>query len=219
MPLEGFQINQYRGIQCGYSVQRLHDGSLRVTVHQPLDQFHHQVHDLQFRAIAVFPDFQGGNTAVASSETVLLNDVQAKGITAFCLTIPATQAGAAVVILETTSCIIEHGKPLPMRNRKHNAADIIAVVPPVKEQGIATSGLLPRIPRFTLPSPPHRPKALIPASLPDEFYRRPVTTAARFPMPRPQKYPATSPTKPFPWLKIHLNLQNSYLATAYVRPR
>ncbi|MCK7555182.1 hypothetical protein MKQ70_09255 [Chitinophaga sedimenti] len=139
---EGFRVNKYMDINCGYAVQRVHDGSLQVTITQPLAQFRDKVQHMQFRAIAVYPDFERGKTLQTTSEIVVLSKVQASDIRAFCLTIPAPHPGEAIVLLEAIACTMEKGQPVHMGYRNYNAANIIAIVPAAKKNvpGVSASG-------------------------------------------------------------------------------
>ncbi|UYQ92441.1 hypothetical protein MKQ68_20365 [Chitinophaga horti] len=129
--LEGMQINQHRSISCSYSAQRTYNGNIEVTVTQPRKQFHAKTNLLQFRAVAVFFDFAQGTSQTISSETVTLSDQQTPD--AFCLTIPSSHSGPCMIILEAIYCKLENGVPYKMGNRKFNAMDIIAILPPTKE--------------------------------------------------------------------------------------
>jgi hypothetical protein len=137
--LEGFRVNKYMNIHCGYAVQRLYDGCLQVTITLPVAQFRDKVQYMQFRAIAVYPDFERGKTVQTSSEIVTLSKVQAGDIQAFCLTIPAPHAGEAIVLLEAIACTMEKGQPNYMGYRNYNAADIIAIVPAAKKNAPGAS--------------------------------------------------------------------------------
>jgi hypothetical protein len=132
--LERFRINQHCGVSCHYTAQRQYDGNLQVTLTNLPAQFNDKVRYMQFRAFALFPDIERGQCAAATSEIVTLSFDQARDITAFCLTIPVTHTGAAIVVLEAIAYVEESGKLRHMGYRNYNAADIVAIVPAAKKQ-------------------------------------------------------------------------------------
>jgi hypothetical protein len=149
--LTGMRFNKYAEVRPQTAVQRCFDGSLSVTVIDPLKQFGDDIKHVQFRAIALFPDFGLGTCKTICSETVMLTREEAAQ--PLSLTIPSRNGVTAIVLLEASACKLFENELRPTGFRNLNAVDIIAVVPAKKEGRIRATGYTSEVVYNYVPAP------------------------------------------------------------------
>lgn len=130
--LQGFRLNGYASIKSEIRVQRTFDGSILVTCVNPQQQFAHLAQVMQFRAVALLPDFGLGSCKTAVSETIRLTREQANA--PFTLHLPVKPGQTVIVVLEAIACRTFDGRIVRMGYRQFNAADVVAVMAPMKER-------------------------------------------------------------------------------------
>lgn len=129
--LVGFRVNDHSPIQHHTLTQRVYDGSILVTVPRPISNFPDKTPHMQFRAIAICPDFELGGAKTVVSETITVSRAEAgKAIT---LSIPVKGKHDAVIFLEALSYTNRRTSFSQDMHRYRNAITVIAVIPGIKK--------------------------------------------------------------------------------------
>ncbi|WP_295118578.1 hypothetical protein [uncultured Chitinophaga sp.] len=129
--LSGLRINRNCILKTDVLVQRTFDGSIAVTVVDPTGQFPAKVQHMQFRAIAICPDFALGLSKTIASESIMVQKHDDLGELVF--NIPVKPGQTAIVIVEAIAYSMTMGRLSRMQYKIYNAADVVAVVPAVKK--------------------------------------------------------------------------------------
>lgn len=112
-------------------VKRNRGGSIQVQIAQPARQAPAAINYIEFRAVAVMPNLRHGYCRTMISSPFILS--KSEGMPELTLDLPSQAVRACLVILEAKAYKLRDGNLVPVAYQAHNAADVIAVLPPMKK--------------------------------------------------------------------------------------
>ncbi|UYQ91096.1 hypothetical protein MKQ68_13435 [Chitinophaga horti] len=124
--LNGLRVNANTFVHDDIEIVRHFDGAVSVSVTNPCSYLAPKATALQYRAIALVPDFNLGTCTAVVSGSVLFNPAAPQQGVELHLPVPADKQ---VIILLEVTCYNANG---PMRMKYFNALDVMAVMPPMK---------------------------------------------------------------------------------------
>ncbi|WP_295120928.1 hypothetical protein [uncultured Chitinophaga sp.] len=126
--LSGFRVNSNTFVHDETGIVRHFGGHISVTITNPGRNIPPKANAMQYRAIALLPDFALGTCQTVVSEAVVFNPQTDQGEVELMLPVPASSQ--AIIVVEVTCCN-DRGT---MRMKFFNALDIIGVMPPMKAE-------------------------------------------------------------------------------------
>ncbi|UYQ95920.1 hypothetical protein MKQ68_12495 [Chitinophaga horti] len=129
--LRSMRIFKNNAITVKTKVKRNRSGTIDVFIQQPGLQAPAAVTYIEYRAVAVCPDYRHRYSRILISNPYILS--KAEELPDLTLELQSASCRPCLVILEARAYKMRGGNLLPVDFTDHNAADIIAVLPAVKK--------------------------------------------------------------------------------------
>lgn len=110
-------------------VKRNPGGLITVKIPKPINQFPAGIAYMEFRVMAICPDFKGRNCRTVLGNAFIMG--REDDVPEIVTELPAKCVQATMIVVEATAYKMRGGNLLPMDYKQHNAVEIVSILKPI----------------------------------------------------------------------------------------